>query len=367
MTRSITKPAQAVAAGDAAGDWANERNGKQLVLVGLTLGLLVLCLRLVDPFLPALVGAITVAVVTHRLWMWLHKRIKATSVAAGIAVVGVAVTVLLPIIFLVFVAATEIVATVQAWQKEPLTKQLSERLAGYPRVEKLWHQFEANLDLTSLIQQVGQQVQAIGTAIFSGIAYTVVQAALMLFVLYYLYRDEATALAAARRYTPLSDSETDRLFSRLTDTIHATIFGSVVVAMIQGSLGSLIFWLLGLPGAAVWGVTMGLLAMVPYMGTFVVWAPAAAVLALNGEYTRAGILVAWGMCVIAMIDNLVYPMLVGTRLRQHTVVSFIAVLGGITLFGASGIVLGPLLMTSVFTLLEIWRERAPKAESVLAA
>jgi predicted PurR-regulated permease PerM len=73
------------------------------------------------------------------------------------------------------------------------------------------------------------------------------------------------------------------------------------------------------------------------------------------------------MCVIAMIDNLVYPMLVGTRLRQHTVVSFIAVLGGITLFGASGIVLGPLLMTSVFTLLEIWRERAPKAESVLAA
>jgi predicted PurR-regulated permease PerM len=363
----MTKPAQTVPANDAAADWANKRNGKQLVLVGLTLGLLVLCLKLVSPFLPALVGAITVAVVTHGSWKWLHNKVRVTSLAAGIAVAGVAVTVLLPIIFLVFVAATEIVATVQSWQKEPFTKQLSERLAGYPRLESLWHQFEANLDLSALIQQVGQQVQAVGTAIFSGIAYTVVQAALMLFVLYYLYRDETTALAAARRYAPLSDSETDRLFGRLADTIHATIFGSVVVALIQGSLGSLIFWLLGLPGAAVWGVAMGLLAMVPYMGTFVVWAPAAMVLALNGEYTRAGILVAWGMLVIAMIDNLVYPMLVGTRLRQHTVVSFIAVLGGITLFGASGIVLGPLLVTTVFTLLEFWRERIPKSECVSVA
>lgn len=351
----------------ASDDWANKSNGKQLVLVGLTLGLLVLSYRLVSPFLPALVGAVTVAVVTHRLWSWLCKKVKSTSLAAGIAVGGVAITVLLPIIFLVYVAAAEIVETVQAWQKEPLPQQLSERLAGYPRLETLWHEFQENFDLPAFIQQVGQQIQAIGTTIFSGIAYTVIQAALMLFVLYYLYRDEKIALDAARRYSPLSDNETNRLFTRLSDTIHATIFGSVVVALVQGSLGSLIFWVLGVPGAAVWGVTMGLLAMVPYLGTFIIWAPTAAILALNGEYTQAAILVAWGVLVIGMIDNLLYPMLVGNRLRQHTVVSFFAVLGGIALFGAPGIVLGPLLVTTTITLLEFWRERTPKSVAAATA
>lgn len=340
-------------------EWANLRNGKQLVLVGLTLGLLVLCLLLVWPFLPALTWSMTVAVVTHRLWDWLRRKVARRGFAAAMAVVGVAVAVLLPIILLVYLAAAEIVATVQAWEQEPVATRLSSKLAGYPRLEEIWQRVSENIDVAAVVQQVGQQVQAVGTVIFSGIAYTVFQAALMSFVLYYLYRDEEQALQAVTRYSPLTERETGRLLQRVSDTIHATIYGSVVVAVVQGSLGSLIFWILGLPGAAVWGVAMGLLAMVPYLGTFVIWAPAAVYLAVSGHWTQAAILVGWGMLVIGLIDNLLYPTLVGNRLRQHTVVSFVAIIGGLTLFGASGIVLGPLLVTTTFTLLELWRERSP--------
>lgn len=340
-------------------DWANRSNGKQLVLVGVTLGLFVLCLLLVWPFLPAFTWSVTVAVVTHRLWRLLRVKVARSGVAAAMAVSGVAVAVLLPIILLVYLAAAEIVATVQAWEQEPVTTRLSEKLADYPRLEDLWQRVSENVDFAALVQQVGQQVQAVGTAIFSGIAYTVFQAALMLFVLYYLYRDEEPALRALRRYSPLTEPETDRLLARASDTIHATIYGSVVVAVVQGSLGGLIFWMLGLPGAVVWGVAMGILAMVPYLGTFVIWAPAAAILAVSGHWTQAAILVGWGVVVIGLIDNLLYPTLVGTRLRQHTVVSFVAIIGGLTLFGASGIVLGPLVVTTTLTLLELWRERSP--------
>jgi predicted PurR-regulated permease PerM len=102
---------------------------------------------------------------------------------------------------------------------------------------------------------------------------------------------------------------------------------------------------------------MGLLAIVPYLGTFVIWGPTAALLALAGHWGKALILAGWGLTAIAMIDNLLYPMLVGHRLRQHTVISFFAILGGVNLFGATGVVLGPVIVSVTFFLFEIWRRR----------
>jgi predicted PurR-regulated permease PerM len=178
-----------------------------------------------------------------------------------------------------------------------------------------------------------------------------------LFVLFYLYRDEERAVAALTRFSPLTRSETNRLLRRLNDTIHATIFGTAVVAIIQGTLGGLIFWAVGLPGAVLWGTVMALLAIVPYLGAFVVWAPAAVILAAEGQWGKSLILIAWGTIVIGLIDNLIYPILVGNRMRLHTVVAFFAIVGGIVLFGASGLVLGPVLVSLTTFLLETWRRR----------
>src|SRR5690606_27433702 len=113
----------------------------------------------------------------------------------------------------------------------------------------------------------------------------------------------------------------------------------------------------GVPGAVLWGVAMGILAIIPYLGTFVVWGPVAALLAVQGEWVKAGVLVAWGMLAIGLIDNLLYPILVGQRLRQHTVTAFIAILGGVSLFGGTGLILGPVLVAVTFFLIDIWCER----------
>lgn len=100
------------------------------------------------------------------------------------------------------------------------------------------------------------------------------------------------------------------------------------------------FWLLGLPAPAFWGLVMGFLAIVPVLGAFVVWVSAAIYLAAEGEWVRALVLAVWGGVIIATIDNLLYPMFVGNRLKLHTVLAFIGAVGGIILFGASGLVLG---------------------------
>ena len=102
---------------------------------------------------------------------------------------------------------------------------------------------------------------------------------------------------------------------------------------------------------------MALLALIPYLGAFVVWGPAAMLLASEGSLGKAALLTAWGTIVVGLIDNLVYPILVGNRLRMHTLAAFIAIIGGITVFGMSGIVLGPVIVALAFALMEVWRTR----------
>ena len=152
----------------------------------------------------------------------------------------------------------------------------------------------------------------------------------------------------------------NRLFRRVGDTIHATIYGTLAVAAVQGTLGGLMFWVLDLPTPIVWGLVMGLLSVVPVLGTFVVWIPAALFLVLDGNWGKALVLAVWGAMVIGGIDNVLRPMLVGNRLKLHTVPTFLSIIGGLILFGASGFILGPLTVTVTMLLIEIWRSRRIK-------
>jgi predicted PurR-regulated permease PerM len=110
------------------------------------------------------------------------------------------------------------------------------------------------------------------------------------------------------------------------------------------------------------GLVMGLLAVIPVLGAFVIWVPAAIFLALDGSWGKALILTAWGAVVVGSIDNLLYPMLVGNRLKLHTVPAFVSIVGGVILFGPSGLLLGPLAVTATVFFLEIWRIRVRRRE-----
>jgi predicted PurR-regulated permease PerM len=119
----------------------------------------------------------------------------------------------------------------------------------------------------------------------------------------------------------------------------------------------MMFWLLGLPSPVFWGVIMGMLAIVPFLGAFIVWVPACVLLALNGQWISAVFLALWGTIVVGLIDNVIYPILVGRQLAMHSMLSFIAIVGGLILVGAHGIILGPLIVALSLALLEIWRSR----------
>ena len=269
--------------------------------------LLVLCWQLVRPFINPLAWALALAVVAHPLHGWLAHRIKKPGLAAGIAVFAIAVVLAALVIFVGQSLVISIASGSQTFQSFFQTGQWREQLARIPWLGSLLASLEQQVNLGGQLQSMAGEVGKRVSEFAAGSAWIFVQVVLTFFVLFYLFRDRRKALGTLRSLVPLSEKETDKVFARVADTIHATIFGTLAVAAVQGALGGLIFWWLGLPAPILWGAVMGLLAIVPVLGAFVVWLPAAVFLAASGQWGKAVILTLWGTVVVGLIDNLLYP------------------------------------------------------------
>lgn len=166
---------------------------------------------------------------------------------------------------------------------------------------------------------------------------------LMLYLTFFLLRDGNYLLELLIRALPLGDSRERLLFSKFGEVTRATIKGNMVIALIQGSLGGLIFWALGIPGALLWGVVMAVLSLIPAVGPAIVWVPVSIYLFASGENVKAIILIAFGAGVIGLVDNILRPILVGRDTKLPDYIVLLSTLGGLALFGINGFVIGPVI------------------------
>lgn len=166
---------------------------------------------------------------------------------------------------------------------------------------------------------------------------------LMLYLLFFLLRDGTALATRLRQALPLSPAHKARLLGKFTAVTRATIKGNFVVAAVQGALGGVIFTVLGIEGAVLWGAVMAFLSLLPAIGAALVWGPVALYFLLAGDLVRGLVLVAFGLLVIGLIDNLLRPLLVGRDTRMPDYVVLITTLGGLALFGMSGFILGPVI------------------------
>jgi predicted PurR-regulated permease PerM len=230
----------------------------------------------------------------------------------------------------------------------------------HPLLAPIGQWLDKQLDLRAVVAPAVAWLTSAGASLLQGSVLQAIGAVLVFYLLFYMLRDRAAALQALRSLSPLSEGDMSRLFSDVTDTVHATVYGTLIVAAVQGALGGLMFWWLGLPEPLLWGVVMGALAVVPVLGAFIVWVPVAIFLALEGSIGQALLLAAWGAMVVGGIDNVLYPMLVGQRLKMHTLVAFVSIVGGLIVFGPSGLIVGAVVFTVTRLLLQIWKRPAPE-------
>lgn len=338
------------------GFWSRERV-LLLVLAAATVLLIYLCWLLARPFLAPLAWALALGLVARPVHVWIARRVGNRSLSAALATTVIALVIIAPAAFVAHQLAREASAGLTAVHDQLESGAWRAQLAQSPRLARLVSAIEQQGDIAGHLQTAAREAAGRLSTIVAGSVLAVVELVLTLFILFFFFRDRALVLGALRSLVPLSGREADEVFSRVDDTVHATIYGTLTVAAVQGALGGLMFWWLGLPAPVLWGAVMALLAVVPVLGAFVIWVPAAIFLGLTGHWGKAVILTVWGALVIGVIDNLLYPMLVGKRLRLHTVPVFISIVGGLALFGAAGLILGPLVLALTDAILEIWRRR----------
>ena len=340
---------------------SNRLKRSALAIAGIA-GIL-LCVLIAWPFLGAITWALTLAILFLPLHERVEKVVRHPNIAALLSTAIVIVVVIVPAIFVVERLITEAASGILSLQARVESGELQALLDSHPSLAPLGSWIDRQFDLPSMMASFATRLTNIGATFVKGSLLQAVEVFITFYLLFYFLRDRLSAKTMVKAWLPLTPPETEQLLRRVAETVHATVYGTLAVAAVQGTLGGLMFWVLGLPTPLLWGLVMGLLSIVPVLGAFVVWIPAAILLILDGSWARALILATWGGVVVGGIDNVLRPMFVGNRLRLHTIPAFISIVGGLLLFGAPGFILGPLAATTTMLLVEIWMRHEASSQT----
>lgn len=338
---------------------SSRRFGRVALEVASVAGIL-LCVLIAWPFLGAITWALTLAILFAPLHGKVEKLVMPPNIAALLSTAIVIIVVVVPAGFVVERLITEAATGIKSLQARVEGGELQALLDSRPALAPFGARVDRQFDLPSMMSAIATWLSNLGAVFLRGSLLQVVEVFITFHLLFYFLRDRLASRAMIMAWLPLAKPEAEQLLRRMAATIHAIVYGTLAGAAVQGTLGGLVFWALGLPTPLLWGVVMGLLSIVPVLGACIVWIPAAILLLLDGSWIRALIVAGWGGIVVGSIDNILRPMFVGNRLRLHTIPAFISIIGGLLLFGAPGFILGPLAVTMTMPVLEFWtRHEAP--------
>jgi len=328
----------------------------------------------IEPFFGAILWAVVAAILFAPLNQRLTKRVGGRrNVGALLTLLIVVAMVILPAIMLgIFLLqeASAIYLKIRTGQIDFALyfQQVQQILPGWAR-SMLRRLGLTNIGavreliaagITSSFRSLAAQAFLIGQSAFGFL----VALGVMLYLLFFLLRDSDVLQTRIRTAVPLRPEQSSALVDRFVAVIRATIKGSVVVAILQGTIGGVVFGLLGIQGALIWGVMMGFLSLLPAIGTGLVWVPVAIYLLATGAIWQGVVLVLCGVFVIGMVDNILRPILVGRDARMPDYIVLISTLGGLEVFGFSGFVIGPVIAALFMAAWDILTTSRLKLEGV---
>jgi predicted PurR-regulated permease PerM len=313
-------------------------------------------LRILTPFLASLGWAAVLAIFVHP---W-HERLVpryGNARAAGLSTLVVTLLIVGPGLIILTAFAQESGAALSGVDRDAFAGQLAWFEQAWNRIRVLIPGAQS-VDLKSLIENVisrtGGFVAARVGGLLADIAVLLFQLLVTLIALFFFLRDADTIMRDVRGLLPFEDLRRERMIRQTRDLVYASIAAGLVIAALQGLAGGLVFAVLGLGAAVFWGVMMGLLALLPFVGTWVVWLPAAIWLIATGQVVKGAVLAVLGVTIVASIDNVLRPAILSGRAQMNGLLMFISLLGGVSLFGLLGIVLGPLISAIVTGLFEAY-------------
>jgi predicted PurR-regulated permease PerM len=362
-----------------AADPLNSRSLQSKALLGLVLIVTVLFAVVLAPLSGAISWAVFIAIVFWSLQeRSVHLLKGKRGWAAFATLLVIVVSVLLPMALLTVTVTHEATAFYERFKSGDikLAEYFQQMVAALPEWMRSWLVRFGVDDLPAVQRKIadglGRSSQALTQRVFrigQGTLQFVVSFFVMLYLLYFFLRDGRELAKRATDALPLAPEHTRRVMHQFATVVRATVKGNIVVALVQGALGWLAFWFLDITGALLWGAVMALLSLLPAVGAALVWAPVAIYLVTTGSLVSGIGLVAWGVLVIGLVDNVLRPILVGKETRMPDWLVLIATLGGLAVFGLNGFVVGPVIAAIFIASWDIFsdarrEEEAPETREV---
>ena len=326
-----------------------------VLFYGIVALLVYLVYRIVEPFLVPLAWAAVLVVVSYPVYEWLKPRWHRTTAALA-CTVGVTLILIIPTVFVMIAFVRQGVDTVQSIH-------LGFETGHFGWLNDLWARVQDRFpeagsgDLTASLHQYAERAATFVAAQLGTIArHTAVflfHLAVTILAMFYLYRDGDSMVERLRGLLPFELDHRDRMISDARNLIFASVTSSLVAAAVHAVLGGLAFALTGVKAPVFWGVMMGFFSFIPVVGSALIWIPAVVSLIIGGHIGRAMFLALFFCIIIGIVDNLIRPWLISGRAELGGLVVFISVLGGISAFGLLGVVLGPIIVATAASLLEL--------------
>ncbi|QQR55291.1 AI-2E family transporter [Candidatus Peregrinibacteria bacterium] len=335
-------------------------------------GILLLFAWIISPFFNVLIYAATIVVIFYPLYKWMRTLLpRHHNIAAFLSTLFVMIVVLTPLAFFILFLSQEALNAYQLLSSTWITWDvLNLRFDGLSEIpvlgaffQPLAERFSASdfvYSMVTLLKDLTQSVAgflvAQSTSILATVRDTVLGFFILLLTVFFFFRDGERFLEILRTLSPLPDRYESEIGNKLRDTTYAIVMGSFVTAMMQGIVGGIGLAIAGVHNVVFWSTLMAFAALlIPYVGSSLIWGPIALVTLLQGDIFWGVFILLWGVCLVSLVDNVARPLLIGSRTRTHALTTFLAVLGGILVFGIKGIIFGPLILSLTITILHIYQ------------
>jgi predicted PurR-regulated permease PerM len=338
-----------------------------LLFLALVILAFYLFFRILSPFFSILAWAAILTIIFYPLFKIVNRLFGNRRVWAALTMtVLVIVAIVIPSGFLLNLIARELldiykyceqaiaegkhITFFQSLRQIGLFQQIGEVLDRYFDLSRI------NLQTLLLdnLQKLNMYVAGQAPKFIKGLSTIIFKFFLMSVTLFFFFLDGEEVLTKIKALIPLTAKERDNILKKMVEMIHATIYGGIVVALVQGGMGTLGFVIVGLGAPLFWGTVMALLSFMHIVGPFMVWVPAVVYLLFQGAYAKAAILGIWGATLVSLSDNFLRPLIISGRTQIHPLLIFFSILGGLHVFGLVGFIAGPLVITICLAIIDIY-------------
>lgn len=333
------------------------KHSKYFFLVSF-IGLIGLSLILIWPFITALLGSMLLAYTFYPIYRRALKIIKNKPLCSFLMSLFIVILIFVPLMF-----------TANAVLNETNDIFFSLRDFNFNNIDEkyLSKYFGENIDLASYTKDLLNKISIIVLQSVEGFILSLPQKIIslfvMLFVMYYLFKDGKRLVNWIKEELPLKERYRKDIAKKFDNTIYATIYGVIVTALIQGVLGLIGFYIFGIKSPILWGIVMTICAMIPFVGTTIIWLPASIFKLIQGETFNGIGLFLYGLLIISTIDNIIKPKLIGGKGKIHPALVLLGVLGGLKVFGLIGVIIGPLALAILVVFFELYKSEKYEAEN----